>query len=38
LRGFATAAGWSVGRVVLALVPIVLLPLLATQGPLAMLC
>jgi putative MFS transporter len=36
LRGFATAAGWSVGRVVSALVPIVLLPLIATQGPLAM--
>jgi MFS transporter, putative metabolite:H+ symporter len=32
----ATSAGWGAGRVVSALVPIVLLPLLGTQGPLAM--
>jgi putative MFS transporter len=36
LRALATSAGWGAGRVVSALVPIVLLPLLATQGPLAM--
>jgi len=36
LRALATSAGWGAGRVVSALVPIVLLPLLGTQGPLAM--
>ncbi len=35
-RAFATSAGWAVGRIVAAFVPIVLLPLLATQGPIAM--
>jgi MFS transporter, putative metabolite:H+ symporter len=36
LRALATSAGWSAGRVVSALVPLVLLPLLGSQGPLAM--
>jgi MFS transporter, putative metabolite:H+ symporter len=36
LRALATSAGWGAGRVVSALVPIALLPLLGTQGPLAM--
>jgi putative MFS transporter len=36
LRALAASAGWGAGRVVSALVPIALLPLLATQGPLAM--
>jgi len=36
LRASATAAAWAVGRAVSALVPIVLLPLLGTYGPLAM--
>jgi MFS transporter, putative metabolite:H+ symporter len=35
-RALATSAGWGVGRIVSAFVPIALLPLLATQGPLAM--
>jgi putative MFS transporter len=35
-RALATSAGWAVGRIVAAFVPIVLLPLLATQGPIAM--
>ena len=35
-RALATSAGWSAGRVVSILVPIALLPLLGTQGPLAM--
>ena len=35
-RALATSAGWSVGRIVSAFVPIALLPLLAAQGPLAM--
>jgi MFS transporter, putative metabolite:H+ symporter len=36
LRALATSAGWGAGRVVSALVPLVLLPLLSAQGPLAM--
>jgi putative MFS transporter len=36
LRALATSAGWSAGRVVSAFVPLVLLPLLGNQGPLAM--
>jgi putative MFS transporter len=36
LRALATSAGWGVGRAVSTLVPIVLLPLLGTRGPLAM--
>jgi putative MFS transporter len=36
LRAFATSAGWSTGRAVSILVPIVLLPLLGSRGPLAM--
>jgi MFS transporter, putative metabolite:H+ symporter len=36
LRGLATSAGWGVGRIVSILVPILLLPLLGAQGPLAM--
>lgn len=36
LRASATAAAWSCGRLVSALVPMVLLPLLQLQGPLAM--
>jgi MFS transporter, putative metabolite:H+ symporter len=36
LRGSATATAWAIGRVVSALVPIALLPLLGTYGPLAM--
>jgi putative MFS transporter len=35
-RALATSAGWGVGRIVSAFVPIALLPLLATQGPIAM--
>lgn len=35
-RALATSAGWGVGRIVSAFVPIALLPLLAMQGPLAM--
>jgi putative MFS transporter len=35
-RAFATAAGWGVGRVVSAFVPLVLLPLLAAEGTYAM--
>jgi putative MFS transporter len=35
-RALATSAGWGVGRIVSAFVPIALLPLLATQGLLAM--
>jgi len=36
LRALATSASWGVGRLVSVLVPIVLLPLLGTRGPLAM--
>ncbi len=36
LRALATSAAWGVGRVVSALVPIVLLPLLGSRGPFAM--
>jgi MFS transporter, putative metabolite:H+ symporter len=36
LRALATSAAWGLGRVISALVPIVLLPLLSTQGPFAM--
>jgi MFS transporter, putative metabolite:H+ symporter len=36
LRGSATSAAWGVGRVVSALVPLALLPLLGTHGPRAM--
>jgi putative MFS transporter len=36
LRAFATSASWGVGRVVSALVPLVLLPLLGAQGVTAM--
>jgi MFS transporter, putative metabolite:H+ symporter len=36
LRGSATSGAWAVGRVVSALVPLALLPLLGTHGPLAM--
>jgi putative MFS transporter len=36
LRALATSAAWSLGRAISALVPIVLLPVLSTQGPLAM--
>jgi MFS transporter, putative metabolite:H+ symporter len=35
-RALATSAGWGIGRIVSAFVPIALLPLLATQGPIAM--
>ena len=35
-RALATSASWGVGRIVSAFVPIVLLPLLASQGPIAM--
>jgi putative MFS transporter len=36
MRGSATSAAWAVGRVVSALVPLALLPLLGAYGPLAM--
>jgi MFS transporter, putative metabolite:H+ symporter len=36
LRGSATSGAWAVGRVVSALVPLALLPLLGAHGPLAM--
>ena len=36
LRALATSAAWSLGRVVSALVPLVLLPVLSTEGPVAM--
>ena len=36
LRALATSAAWGVGRVVSALVPIILLPLLSSRGPFAM--
>jgi putative MFS transporter len=36
LRASATALAWGVGRVIAALVPIALLPLLGAHGPLAM--
>ncbi len=36
LRAFATSVSWGVGRVVSALVPLVLLPLLGAQGVTAM--
>jgi len=36
LRALATSAAWGIGRVISALVPIVLLPLLSAQGPFAM--
>ena len=36
LRATATAGAWGIGRVVSMLVPILLLPLLGSQGPLAM--
>jgi MFS transporter, putative metabolite:H+ symporter len=36
LRALATSSAWGIGRVISALVPIVLLPLLSTQGPFAM--
>jgi putative MFS transporter len=35
-RALATSAGWGIGRIVSAFVPIALLPLLSTHGPLAM--
>ena len=35
-RALSTSAGWGVGRIVSAFVPIALLPLLSTRGPLAM--
>ena len=36
LRALATSAAWSLGRIVSALVPLVLLPVLSTRGPVAM--
>lgn len=36
LRALATSAAWSFGRIISALVPIVLLPVLSAQGPVAM--
>ena len=36
LRALATSASWGAGRVVSALVPLVLLPLSSAQGPTAM--
>jgi putative MFS transporter len=35
-RALSTSAGWGIGRIVSAFVPIALLPLLSTRGPLAM--
>jgi putative MFS transporter len=35
-RALSTSAGWGAGRIVSTFVPIALLPLLSTRGPLAM--
>jgi putative MFS transporter len=36
VRALATSSAWSLGRVVSALVPLILLPVLGSQGPVAM--